>query len=198
MKPSLLWLGLLLSLFPANLQAQSGSENYPLRITLMDESVSLPSFQALTYSFHPAIMIGTEKKLNQHPIHQWILSANLGFYHHATSQSALFLLPEIGYRYEPGKWYASARFGLGYSHAFYFGPEFRYEGGEIAPVSGYGQGALIPSLALETGYRWKDKANSPAVYLLWMNNLEVPFHIYTPVHQFVGLGLSFYPFTPKS
>lgn len=39
---------------------QSESQSFPLKISVLDESLTLPGLGSLNYEYNPAIMIGTE------------------------------------------------------------------------------------------------------------------------------------------
>lgn len=176
-----------------SLQAQTKQE-FPLTISLMDESLILPGFKFLQYSFNPAIMIGTEYVLKENPKSDWFLTGNLGLYYHDQSQLGALLQSEFGYRRKMGKWNASLRVGAAYLHSFSTKPVYLLENGTVSEGTDVGNPTFMPSAALSVGYRVGDQKYSPELFLIWMNSMELPFDYYTGAHQFTGIGIKFYPF----
>jgi len=169
------------------------TQSFPISITVMDESVSIPNFWFVRYSYNPALMVGTEYILKEKGNHDWHLTANLGGYYSKEWQGAVFLNSELGYRYHLKRWNTSARFGLGYAHTFETQPIYKPVNGTFEQVSNYGNPALMTSLALNVSYKLKDEENSPEVFLNYMSSIEFPISLYGAVHQMVGVGVKFYP-----
>ncbi|MEL6718233.1 MAG: hypothetical protein AAFP82_05920 [Bacteroidota bacterium] len=194
MRHTILAIALLIS-FPLLNQAQENSKApLPLKISILDESLTLPNFWFTRYSYNPAAIIGTEFILKEKEKQDWHLTANLGFYYHKDWQAAVFLNSEIGYRYHFGRFNAAARLGLGYAHVFATQPIYREEDGDYVAAKDYGSPALMPSLGLSLAYELQEKEYSPEVFLTFMSQGEVPFNFFTGLHQLVGLGVKFYPF----
>jgi len=168
--------------------------NLPLKISLLDESITLPNLKFLNGEYNPALMVGTEFLLKQKKNHDFHLTANLGFYHHKDWQTALFLNSEIGYRYHLNRWNVSARLGAGYAHTFANKPIYAFENGEWQKAKNSGHPTFMPSLALVLGYRFSDAANSPEIFLTYMGTINLPLRIFTSTHQLIGLGIKTYPF----
>ncbi len=166
----------------------------PLKISLLNESISFPNFAFTRYRFNPTVMVGTERILKVKRNHDWHLTGNVGFYHHKRWQNAAFISSEIGYRLYFGRVAATARFGLGYAHTFSASKVYKQEGGEWKEAKDWGNPTLTTSLALGAEYNFNDQPNSPAVFLTYMSSMETPFTIYTGLHHFVGVGYKFYPF----
>lgn len=175
-------------------QVDSLKHPLPLRIAVLDESMSLPNFWFTRYAYNPAIMIGTEYPLSQKARHDWYISANLGFYYHKKAQSAIFLNTALGYRYRLGRWQPSASLGLGYAHSFYPGQVYEYTDGAFQETSNTGHPNFMPSVALNLGYQIRNTAYSPSVFVTFMSAVDIPFRQETSLHQFVGIGYQFYPF----
>ncbi|MEM7370488.1 MAG: hypothetical protein AAF587_17895 [Bacteroidota bacterium] len=166
----------------------------PWSIALMDESLSVPNFWFLNYPLNPAIMIGTEYVINDHPRHDWVVAANLGGYYHKYSQTAIFLNSEVGFRYHLNRWNAQLRAGAGYAHTFYPGAEYRLIDGRPEKVNAAGAPTFMPSVSLGLGYRLSESEKAAEVSLLWMLAVDQPFSFYTGLHQLVGFRCTFYPF----
>jgi len=173
---------------------QEETRKFPLKISLLDESISLPNFWFTRYSYNPAAMIGTEYILKEKNNYDWHLTGNLGFYYHKNWQTAVFVNSEIGYRYHLGRFNASARLGVGYAHVFATQPIYREVDGDYELQTDYGSPAFMPSLGINFAYELQDKEYSPEVFLTFMSHAEVPFNIFTGLHQMVGIGVKFYPF----
>ena len=169
-------------------------QNFPINISILDESTSLPNFWFLRYSYDPAIMIGTEYILKQKAKSDFHLTGNIGYYYHEDWASTLFILPEIGYRYHLKRWSFYARFGVGYSHSFATKPIYQFEEGAFRETNDLGNPAAMVSLSLNTSFKLSDKALAPEIYVTLMSSGELPFNNYTGVHQFAGVGYKFYPF----
>lgn len=189
----------LLLLFSSNALAKANQldsipHHLPLKISILDESISFPNFWFLDFSFNPTIMLGTEIILKEKNNHDWHLTGNLGYYFHKDWQAAIFLNSEIGFRHHFGKFNISPRFGLGYAHTFATKAVYRPVDGQFEKVKDFGSPTFTPSLSINIGYQFKDAKYSPEIFLTFMSSLEIPFTIHTGIHQFVGLGYKFYPF----
>lgn len=169
-------------------------QTHPIKISVLDESLSLPNFWFVSFPYNPAMMIGTEHILKQGKNSDFHLTANLGGYYHRYARTAFFLNTELGYRYHLGRWNASFRMGIGYSHAFYPGPEFGLDGEVSEEISSLGRPLLMPSAALGMGYHLSDDPYSPEIFLTYMTAVDFPLSLYNSVHQFVGIGVAVYPF----
>lgn len=168
------------------------NKKIPIRIALMDESISFPNFWFTRYDYNPAVMLGTEHIFRHKNKQDWLLAGNVGFYHHKHWQTAVFLNVEIGYRYHLKRFNGSARLGLGYAHVFHPGPVYSSVDGTFEEVTDYGSPAFMPSLSLNIGYRIKEAPDSPELFLTFMSAADLPFNIFTALHQFVGVGCQFY------
>ncbi|MEO0338125.1 MAG: hypothetical protein AAF242_02820 [Bacteroidota bacterium] len=186
-----LFVFLCLYVFGIQAKAQLSSDQ-PLKISILDESISLPNTWFLDYSFNPAIMVGTEITLKSNPKNAFFLSGDLGFYHHKGIQSALVFNLGLGYRQEIGRLYASLRLGPGYSHIFTASQIYEYENGEYVEKGDLGRPTFSPFIALEVGYALSSKAQRPELFLTMIESVDI--NAVTFPHQFVGLGLKFYPF----
>ena len=172
----------------------SSKQQFPIHISVLDESISLPNLWFLEYDYNPAIIIGTEYTLKSKEKSDFHLTGNIGYYYHKDWQSTFFILPEIGYRYHPKRWGFYTRVGLGYSHSFSPKPIYQYDVDNFKEVKDLGSPALMTSLSVNASYKLSDKDLSPELYASFMLSAELPFTIYTGIHQFVGIGYKFYPF----
>ncbi len=171
------------------------SQTMPLKISILDESISFPNFWFTDYAFNPSLMIGTEHILKEKGNHDWHLAGNLGFYQHKDWQNGVFLNAEIAYRYHFKRLSIAPKFGLGYAHTFSPKSVYQFENGEYKPVKEFGNPTLMPSLSIELAFKINKTEQSPEVFLTFMESAEIPFRFYNGLHQFVGLGYKFYPFS---
>ncbi|MEN0051408.1 MAG: hypothetical protein AAF806_30360 [Bacteroidota bacterium] len=177
----------------SNVYAQQKSDkkqDFPIHLSILDESTSLPNFWFLRYAYNPAFIVGTEYTLT----HDWHLTGNLGFFYRKEWQTAVFLLPEIGYRRHLNRWSFYPRLGLGYTHSFVARPVYKFEGTQFQEVSNLGSPFLTGSLSLNLSYQLKDQERSPEIYCSFMMMALVPFNNWAGLHQLVGVGYKFYPF----
>ncbi len=194
LKYSFLIIGLLLSTQFAKAQ-ENTTQAFPLKIAVLDESIAFPNFAFLSYSYNPALTIGTEYILTEKGNHDWHLAANIGGYYHKTWKSAIFLTTEIGYRYHLQRWNFSTHLGVGYAHTFESRPIYEPDGnGNFVQATNYGNPTFMPSAELQIGYELKNQAQSPEIYLTYRAAPELPFDYFTGLHHFVGVGFTCYPF----
>jgi len=173
---------------------QGMAQSMPLKISVLDESISFPNFWFTNYSYNPSLMVGTERILKTKKNHDWHLTGNLGFYYHKDWQTGIFVNSEIGYRYHIKRFSISPKFGLGYVHTFSPKPSYRFEDGIYTRVKDFGNATLMPSLSIELAFKLSKTEQSPELFLTFMETAEIPFRLYNGIHQFVGLGYKFYPF----
>ena len=169
-------------------------QSFPIHISVMDVSSSLPNFWFLRYSYNPAGMIGTEYLLKEKNNHDFHLTGNLGFYHQEDWQTGTFLNSEFGYRQHLNRWNIYARLGAGYVHTFAPRPVYQFEGGQFQEVKDNGRSYFMGSVSLNVSYELSKKENSPEIYFTFMQSVELPFNRWAGAHQLVGLGYKFYPF----
>ncbi len=173
-------------------QSNVGAQNFPIKISVLDESISAPNFWFTGYEYNPAVIAGTEYILSERKNSDWHTTANLGFFYHKQWVSSVFINSEIAYRYSPGRFSLSPKFGLGYAHVFALNPVYNIEDGAIKKINDYGTPRLMPSLSLELAFKLSKKEYAPSLFITFSESIEIPFNIFTGLHQFVGLGYKFY------
>lgn len=169
-------------------------QDFPLRISLLDESITPPGFLFVKYPYNPAAMVGTEFLLRKRPKHDLHLTGNLGFYFHRHIRTSVFLNTEIGYRYHLGRFSPTLRAGIGVAHAFSTAPVYVFNGEDYETGKNSGRPVLLPSVGFELAYRLKDQERSPELFFSYIFALEAPFAFVTLSHVLVGVGYKFYPF----
>lgn len=167
--------------------------SFPIKISILDETLTLPGLGSLNYKFNPAIMLGTEYILRKKNNHDWFLSANLGYYYHKDWQAAVFINSEIGYRYQFKRWNFNSKFGLGYAHAFSTKPLYENKEGVWQEAKNTGSPKFMPSIGFELGYQLTDEINSPEIFATYMLAIDVPTNIFSGFHRLAGIGIKFYP-----
>ena len=191
---SLLAFGLFMLVFIANTQSQHHPQNFPLKVSVLDESITFPSFNFLSFSYNPALLIGTEYQLKRKSNSEWFIAANLGFLHHKEMQTAVFLTTEFAYRRYFGPLSLRIGLGPGYLHSFTNGPVYRFEQGSFSEAGNAGTPYFLVSASAELGYRLGKDTYSPELFITWSNSVELPLNAYTTAHQLVGIGIKVYPF----
>ncbi|MEM7655873.1 MAG: hypothetical protein AAF399_07075 [Bacteroidota bacterium] len=198
MKYSLFFLCLLGSLWkPTSMMAQS-KQAFPISISLLDESPNLPTFGFVRYPLHPALRIGTEYLLQQRKSSDWHLAPSIGFWYHPDNEVGLFAQAEFGYRYRLKRWFVAPRIGLGYAHRIGLTPSYVQNGDQWVEATALGEPNLMISGTVNLGFQLQDRVASPELFLSMSQSFHVPFSFYTGYHQFVGLGVQFYPFSTAS
>lgn len=186
----LLLTGLILPRLPAQ-------QSWPLKISLIDHSLSIPTTWFLGYGVDPGLMLGTEYRLKEKGGHQLYLSGNLGLYYQARVETGLFLQVDIAYRYQWKRWYAGLGLGPGYAHTFFTTPEYRYADGTFSPAPQNGRPHIVLAGGVELGYQLGEKPESPRLSFVFREQIHSPLTFYNGFHQLVGLSCTFFPFVQK-
>ena len=79
-------------------QSQVNKSDLPLSISVLDESLALPNFKFLSYSYNPALIVGTAYPLKTTENSKTYLKLQVGGYHHKGWQSAVFVNSEFTYQ----------------------------------------------------------------------------------------------------
>ncbi|MEM9721579.1 MAG: hypothetical protein AAGA10_20095 [Bacteroidota bacterium] len=169
----------------------------PIRLLVFHGTNQLePGLRFGNQDFHPGAMIGTEWKLNQHPRSNVFVAGNIGGYHHKLLSSGIFLTGELGYRYRSSiGLFAQVSAGVGYARVFYPGEVYEFDEGaqRFQKASNTGHSAMLVPMSLALGYKMGSYRNAPELLVFYQYAPELPFSL-SGLHQFLGLGLSFYPF----
>ncbi|MEM6394958.1 MAG: hypothetical protein AAF741_01330 [Bacteroidota bacterium] len=175
--------------------AQRDKPSLPIKISILQQSVDLPSFRFLNYSIKPAATIGTEYRLGRGKNHDWHLSGDVGFYFHRQLRTAVFARAGIGYRRYFGRFNFSARVLAGSALVFATEPVYGFQDGTYTEVKNSGQLVFMPSADISLAYRLKQNELAPELFLSYQIAIDSPFSpAATLPHLFVGGGLLFYPF----
>jgi len=193
----------LLTVFLLILSGKTNAQNFdrathrsiPIKVALLDESISPPNLWFTRYTYNPAVTIGVEYPLSNGRHHEWFLQTNLGFYFHRHFRTALFLNAGGGYRRYIGRFNISLGLAAGYSHVYATEPVYAFNGNTYEEVNNNGQGVFMPSAELALGYKLHQGLYSPEIYLTYQFAADSPFSgVKLVPHDFVGLGAKLYPF----
>ena len=90
-----------------------------------------------------------------------------------------------------------ARLGLGYSHTFHPDRVFKNVDGSFEEIQELGTPAGLGGLTFGIGYRLGQQPTSPVLSVRYRYSVELPISL-LGAHQFVGVGIRFYPFQNKA
>lgn len=148
----------------------------PLTVSVFAHSVSLPTFRGFLKNPNVGLRVGTELYYRNRPGSQLLQTLNVGFYHHRSLQTGLFIGTETGYRKFFGPLYAEGFVGVG---ALGLSHQLRsYEPigtGEFRSASRFMLRAM-PSLSAGLGYRFGLHTPTPvSVFTRYELFAETPF-----------------------
>lgn len=160
----------------------------PIKVTLLDESISLPSLDRLFTGFNPGAELGSELIWLRRPGHLLFQALDLGFIHHPGFASWAFLTTALGYRPTlVAGLFLEVSLGLGYLASFLDAPRYSAQDGTFRAAPGpLHHLAIVASLGL--GYRLG--AFEP--FLGYGLLVELPFIPATTIvvaHQLLQVGL---------
>ncbi|MCU0352584.1 MAG: hypothetical protein MUD08_02420 [Cytophagales bacterium] len=149
----------------------------PLTVSVFSHAVSLPTFKGFLKRPNFGVRVGTEFYYRNRPGSQLIQTLNVGFYHHRSLQTGLFLNTEFGYRRFIGNFYTEGFIGIG---ALGLSQQLRSyeptETGEFRPASRLMVRAM-PSLSAGVGYRFRQHTATPvSVFARYEVFGETPFN----------------------
>ena len=173
-------------------------QNMPWHISLMKENISIPIVSPLKYSYHPALMIGTEYVLKTNKNHDLHLFGNLGYYYHKYWESTPFLDIGTGYRHHIKRFSFYPRLGIGYAHIFRPTPVYKFKEGQFKKVKDFGSPVFQSSFSMNIGFKLNKKELAPKLYITYMFAIQFPYNDFGGFHQFIGFGYQFHPFKNKS
>ncbi len=189
-----IWLSLFCVSTEASAQRTTSTSPWSAQVMLLTETNrAQPGFHWLDAPLNPGFQLGVERRLSAQPKADLFFGIQAGFFHHQQLQNAIWLGPEIGYRYHfSDRFAADARLGVNYLHSFHASPVYGYQDGQWQKVTDSGASLLMASVGLGLSYQLGQHANSPALRVSYQYAPEVPLAFF--FHQFWGVGLHFHPF----
>ena len=149
----------------------------PFTVSVFSHAVSLPTFRGFLKTPNFGIRMGREMYYRNRPGSQLIQTLNVGFYHHRSLQSGLFLNTEFGYRKFIGGLYAETFVGIGALGLSQHLRSYQSDGtGEFRPASRF-MLRVLPSLSAGQGYRFGQHTARPgSVFTRYELFAETPFN----------------------
>jgi hypothetical protein len=179
-----------------NLQSQPAM---PVRISVFNESTSIPFTRFFTAPVHPGIEAGTALKWKEKEHWRLYPSVSVGYLFHNKLYQAVYLQVELNCDYvlDFGLCFKSS-LGVGYMHTFTTQQEFSFENGVYESRADKGNSRFMPSLSLGLGYRLQPaQLNSAEIFVMYQAWAEYPYSPgFIPImtHTNLHLGSVFYPF----
>ncbi|PHN04572.1 hypothetical protein CRP01_21445 [Flavilitoribacter nigricans DSM 23189 = NBRC 102662] len=176
----------------------AAQEGNTLRISVFNESTSIPFTHVLNTPVHPGIQVGTDLNWKNGDHYRLYPSISVGYLFHRDLYQAVYLNLELGYdlQFDFGLNLKSA-VGLGYLHTFNVQPEFQFEDGSYRQGKDRGNARLMPSLSLGWGYRLQPaNPRSPEIFMMYQSWLEYPYSpgfIPLMTHTNLHLGINIHP-----
>lgn len=169
-------------------RGQRSGAGLPLRISLFNETATLPSVSRLTARLNPGLSVGTELYYRQSKKHQWLQTLNLGGFYHKELATSLLITSEVGYRFFARKVHIDLKAGPGYLLNKSAAPLYRYNGEEYSKTSGI-QHRVIATAGLSLGM----EAGPVTPFVAYNVMIEAPFlqnnSVFLP-HQLFQLGVA--------
>lgn len=175
--------------------AQEGST---IRISVFNESTSIPFTHLLNSPIHPGIQVGTDLPWKKGDHFRLYPSISVGYLFHRELYQAVYVNFELGYDLQFGFGLnLKSALGLGYLHTFATRPEYQFADGRYRQGKDRGNARMMPSLSLGWGYRLQpDNPKSPEVFMLYQSWLEYPYSpgfIPLMTHTNLHLGINIHP-----
>lgn len=160
----------------AQQDASAPAPGIPFTVSVFSHAVSLPTFRGFWKNSNFGIRVGRELYYRNRPGSQLIQTLNVGFYHHRSLQSGLFLNTEFGYRTFIGGLYAETFLGIGALGLSQHLRSYQPDGaGGFRPASRFMLRAM-PSLSAGLGYRFGPHTAAPvSVFTRYELFAETPF-----------------------
>lgn len=161
-----------------------------IRVSVLNESISLPSLQLTKPPFHPTLNIGTDLREKGGKHWKRTFGVDAYYYYHKQIEHAIMLDASyrIGYQFKFGlKPYFST--ALGYKHAILTGEKYELKDGEYQKSTHLGKAQANLKLGFGLEYPISEKYSLMTDYKFMTSfpsgGMFVPFNLNT----FLGAGL---------
>ncbi len=171
-------------------QTKAVHQEIPIKLSLLNERVSMPAFRYLFSDWNLSAAAGTEFYYKRQEHFQLFQTAELGFYTHEKLGTSGMLYSEFGVR---GIWKnVQADFSVGPGYVLYYAymPLYHQQDGKYETASRLQNKFMVKS-SVALYYR----INNIAPFLTYSYALETPFinsRSAVLPHQFAGLGIKYY------
>jgi hypothetical protein len=178
-------------------------QNVPIRISVFNESTSMPFTRAFSIPIHPGVELGTEFTWHQSKHFKIYPTVTLGYVFHKNLYQAIFINGALGidYRIKFGLNIKTA-LGIGYMRSFRTQQEYDFDGGSYHKKHDRGNGRVAPSLSLGLGYSLHpSRPHSSEIFIMYQTWIEYPYSPgFIPImtHTNVHIGYKFYPFQSET
>ncbi len=169
----------------------------PLRISVFNESTSIPFTKFFSTPIHPGIQAGTEYDYQVRGNSRMFQTISLSYFYHKYLAQGVGLNTAFGYEYRFKKGLAFAVLpGIGYMHTFATTKEYVFKDGQYHIKTDKGNPRLYPSLSIDSGYYLnKNNTLSPQLFIryeIWAEYPYSPGFIPIMTHLNLHLGLKFF------
>lgn len=178
----------LLVLLPLLGQAQKN-----LKVSVLNEAVSLPTFGLRQTPLHPGLTVGSDFWVKSHRHWQSALGADLSFFHHRLSENALMLdaTYALGYRFAFG---LQPRFlaALGYKHTLAAGEVYELSEGTYEKATYWGKSQANGKVGFGLEYAFNEKYSLTTDYQMMVAlpySQKLPFALHTLLRVGIKVNL---------
>ncbi len=162
-----------------------------LRVSLISEATTLPTYKVVKSPVHPGIMIGADFRTKQGKHWSNTLGVDLGYYYHKAYEHAVMLdgVYTLGYRFNFGL-QINLLTCLGYKHSVLAGEVYKFEEGEYKKATHWGKAQFNGKLGLGLEFPINNK------FSIGVNNRYVVALPYAPkkgmpfsIHSIFAVGV---------
>ncbi len=164
-----------------------------LRVSVLNEAVSMPTTGFLQTPIHPGLSIGTDFRVKSGEHWQKTLGADVSFFHHRLSENAVMLdvAYALGYKFGFGlqpKFLAA----VGYKHSLAAGEVYELKNGSYEETTYLGKSQFNAKLGLGLEYALNERYSLMADYRTMVAlpySQKLPFSLHTLLS--VGMKVNF-------
>lgn len=183
-------------LFAFSLLVNAQKKDFPVNVSVLNESTSIPFTRFFTVPVHPGMQLGTEFNYRNKSHSRLFQTANICYFYHNYLAQGVGLNSELGYEYRLKSGLAfTALLGVGYMHTFATTEEFTFKNGEYIKRADRGNARFYPSVSLDLGYYLKkSQVTSPKLFIRYQSWAEYPYSpdfipVMTHINLHVGAKL---------
>jgi hypothetical protein len=182
-------------LLPIAVYSQKKGKEISIAVTNSHSAYPFGSFAKLfSGPYHPGFEAGYGFDWSSGKKHDWLQTFRLGYFYHRFVQHAIPLYTQFGYRYRPWEGISfNAAIGAGYMHSIPATAVLKADdNGNYETSKGIGRAQGILNFSVGARYSMNKKANAPAVFLQYTQQLQAPFiNSYVPLLPYNTIALGF-------